>query len=109
MCVCTRAISLLSQEVATLEDDAIGTVTYTYDVAQQNEYVQMQYIEVTSAVMHDLIFNCRREEAPPPPLPTSSPLGLHRNPAYQQITPNHATPNGPSSHQPEPEYETVRL
>lgn len=40
------AIFLSTQEVATLENDAIGAVTYTYDMAQQNEYVlhQNEYV-----------------------------------------------------------------
>ena len=54
------------------------------------------------------VFNsCRHEGTPPPPLPVSQPPPFHRNPAYQQITPNRTSSTGPSSHQPE--YEIVRL
>ena len=72
LCARARAISLLSQEVATLENDAIGTVTYTHDMVQQNEYVQMQCTEVTSAVMYDLIFVDVKKH-----LPLLSPQVVH--------------------------------
>ena len=34
------AISPLSQEVVALENRAIGTVTYTYELSQGSDYVQ---------------------------------------------------------------------
>ena len=85
VCVHARACAIfllhVSQELATLENDAIGTVAHTYDMAQQNEYVQMQWTEVTSAVMYDLIFVDVKKH-----LPLLSPQVVHRDFTGTQLT-----------------------